>query len=153
MRRAMVVLAMTMAGGCAGMPFPAMTQAALQPPERAYPHEIEYAVLDQSSARACASEDELAQLKGARTTDRAAVGHPALFERAKFDAITLAKGADGLTGVSSRVEIINGQQCVTVRGRGYRILGMRAGARGAQISGKAESTLPTAVPSGIMPLE
>jgi hypothetical protein len=104
-----------------------MTPRAIQPGDKTYSHSFEYEMLAQTTAKACASPAELEIIHGPRFTDPATVGHPALFERAKYEAIVSVKGADGLVGVSAKVELVNGNECVTVLGRAYAIRVMRDG--------------------------
>jgi hypothetical protein len=107
--------------GCALMPFPAATPKAIQPGDKTVPHSLEYEVLAQATGKACASLASLAILHGPRFVDTMTVGHPALFERAKYEAIASTKGADGLAGVSAKVELNGGDECVTVIGRAFAI--------------------------------
>jgi hypothetical protein len=116
------MLGLMLLTGCGGLlPFPSATPKSIQPGDGTVAHALEYELLEQTSAKACSNIAELAVIHGPRQVDKMSVGHPALFERAKFEAITKVKGADGLAGVSAKVELEGAQECVTVIGRAFAI--------------------------------
>jgi hypothetical protein len=91
--------------------------------QQTYPLEVEYDLLDVASGKACDGKE---YLRGDKSPDPAAVGDGRLFEEAKFAAIHQVAGTDGLVAVRTKVEWSGDRQCVTVIGRAYRLLSIRA---------------------------
>lgn len=112
--------------GCGLLPTAASTPPGTSYELKLYPHEVEYELLGQSTANACAPQELLKHMTSAKSPDPRAFGNSYLFEKAKYDAITQLRGADGLVGIRGWAEDKDGQECVTVTGRGYRMLSLRA---------------------------
>lgn len=126
-----------------------------------HPLEIEYELLGTATGQACASLEEL---HGGASLDPRAIGGSVLLEKAKYQAIEQTEGADGLVAVRTRVTWAGDQQCVSVRGRAYRLLSIRATGgyapgerskappRPAEIPAAAEPAQPAPAPA-LMALE
>jgi hypothetical protein len=128
MRRGPLVL-LLLAGCGAILPLDrSSTHAPVIETRRTYPHEVEYVLLAQTNAEACADEGELLLYRGRKSHDPEAIEPAVLYERAKYDAIVKVTGADGLVGVLAKATQKSLTTCVAVYGRAYRIDWMRASA-------------------------
>lgn len=91
-----------------------------------YPHEARYELLDTTSGEYCATEDEIKRFQRYKSHDPNAIGHGVMFEGAKLNAIGKLPGADGLVEIRTKVEQRRAEECVTVIGRGYKLIMLRA---------------------------
>jgi hypothetical protein len=120
MRRLPIVLLL----GCVACNIPMLTKTATPASEphgiQLYPHAVQYIIMQQTSAEACASIDQVKQ-SDVKSNDPRVLGSPMLFEMAKFNAVGKIQDADGLMAIRAKVEYRNGDECVTVYGRAFRI--------------------------------
>jgi hypothetical protein len=135
MRRLAALLLMT---GCApAIQVGAIAPPALPPTGASHPLAIDYELLSTAVGVACANPATLADMNARKGSD-VAVGHPYLYELAKYNAIGDAARADGLMLIRARADFAtDGKVCVTVSGRAYRLRSVRA------TPGKPESNAPT----------
>ena len=115
--------------GCAGLqaPFPSKTTDAARVQEIGSPTSVEFDMLGTASGKACDSLENLALLEKPHSVDPATIGPPALYERAKYEAVISAKGADGIVGVTAKSWLEGANVCTMLAGRAYRIRAMRIG--------------------------
>ena len=90
-----------------------------------YPAEIEYELLGPATGKACAMLRDLPIELPQLFQKERSVGHVLLYEHAKYDALGHVPNADALLEVRGVAETHNGEECVTVTGRAYRISGLR----------------------------
>ncbi len=90
-----------------------------------HPTEIEYQLLGPTTGQACAEVRALPPVLPTLAEKERVIGHPVLFERAKYEALTHAGDADALLEIRGFSETRDGRQCVTVVGRAYRISKLR----------------------------
>lgn len=128
--RKTLIASLVVAAGC----MPSRTTLYGTPPStnptvtQLYPAVVDYEILGSASARACGELQELALVgagRGAGITG--GVAHPALYEAAKYQALEQLPGADNLMFVRMKVENEGYDQCVTVTGRGYRVVRLHTG--------------------------
>jgi hypothetical protein len=115
---ARILASLVMLSGCASLPAfrsPANGQPSGQ---QTYPLEVEYELLGTATAKACG------ETYGS-SSDPLAIGG-ALYDKAKYAAIQHTDGADGLVAIRAALLLEGEQKCVTVTGRAYRLLSMRA---------------------------
>lgn len=106
-----------------------------------YPHEVDYELLGTTKAKVCASEEQLKSWRGSGP-----VGQGYLYDTAVYQALEYVRDADGLIEVRAFSQWEGANLCVTVTGRAYRVIGMRA-MWGAGYDSRKASPNPRALPS------
>ena len=124
MRIALMLVAL---GGCSS--FTTGAGAPISPLDRfgTYRHVVEYELQQQRvKGEACASAT-VSSFEDKHTHDRGAITNGYLYEKAKVLALDAAPNADGLIEIRSVYTMGNdGNECVVVTGRPYRVTSMKA---------------------------
>lgn len=135
-----VMTVLLLAAGCGGP----IKSAPIVKGIETYPHEVDYELLGQTKAHVCASEEQIKAWRGSGP-----VGQGYLYHAAVYQALEYISGADGLIEVRAFSQWEGANLCVTVTGRAYRVIGMRAmwgqgyDGRKAQPKARALPTLPS----------
>ncbi len=104
-----------------------------------YRNAVEYELQARVRAEACASAN-VRDAEDKHTIDKSAISNGYLYEKAKLMALDTAKDADGLIEIRGIFQLGNdGNECVVVTGRPYRVVSMRA-VPGVESKQKAEAT-------------
>lgn len=94
-----------------------------------------------TTAEVCVPVEQVQLLRHYPSRDPRAIGNGVLFEEAKYAAIDKVRGADGIISIHAKVDENTGRECVTVTGRAYRVLSLRA-TGGCKSGEKATPTPP-----------
>jgi hypothetical protein len=120
--------------GCA-TPTSAQRAAYLTPPtpallpENGLPASSDYTLLGLVSGEACMPRRDLAGLgelpPSPAMIAEGGAGHPAVYQAAKYEALSKIENADNLTSIRVKVEQVGEQECVSVTGRAYRLTALQ----------------------------
>lgn len=143
--RALAALALSLAlgAGCAKAPIITSYVTPDSPtplPTNLYPTEVDYQLLGLVEGNACEDLEVLEKnpIESAAPLEPG-MGHPWLYQAAKYDALTKAPDADNLTSIRVKVTQEGDRQCVTLTGRAYRVTGLRSRSAGGVQSGGVQS--------------